>query len=185
MKELSMHILDIVQNSIRAEASLVEIVVDENLKEDSFSITIKDDGKGMDEAILKQVVDPFFTSRTTRKVGLGIPMIKASAEACEGSFEISSEVGKGTCVKAIYKHSHIDRAPLGNILDTLITLVISNEHTEIIYKHFINEKKFELNTVEIKKILGKEVPINNIEVIKWLKNYINEGISSLKKESEQ
>jgi hypothetical protein len=178
MKELSMHILDIAQNSIAAKASFIEIEVIEDLKKDKLTITIKDNGKGMNKELLKKVTDPFFTSRTTRKVGLGIPMFKAAAEACDGSFRVSSSPGVGTCVEAVFKHSHIDRAPLGNMVDTIVTLLISDPKIDFIYRHYKNGQKYTLNTIEIKNVL-REVPINNMEVIEWIKNNIKQGLEDL------
>ncbi|WIF94409.1 sensor histidine kinase [Caminicella sporogenes] len=178
MKELSMHILDIAQNSISANASLIEIIIDEDIEKDILTIIIKDNGKGMNEEILKRVTNPFYTSRTTRKVGLGIPMFKAAAEACSGFFEIKSKIGEGTTVKAVFKYSHIDRAPLGNMVDTLLTLILSNPNIDFIYVHKKNNKSYILNTKEIKEILG-EVPINNIDVLKWIKDNLKEGLKDL------
>ncbi|BEP28475.1 ATP-binding protein [Helicovermis profundi] len=178
MRELSLHILDIAQNSISAHAESLRIAIIEDLKCDKLLIKIKDDGDGMDSEILKKVVDPFYTTRTTRKVGLGIPMYKAKAENCNGSFSIKSEVGIGTEVDAEFEHSHIDRVPLGNMADTIITIILSNPNMELIYTHMVNEKKFTLNTKEIKKILG-DVPISNLEVISWLKEYLKEGLQEL------
>lgn len=178
MRELSMHILDIAQNSIVAGASEIQISVDENLKEDTLTIIIEDNGKGMDEEELIKVTNPFFTSRTTRKVGLGIPMFKAAAEGCEGSFKIESTKGKGTYVEAIFKHSHIDRVPLGNIADTMMVLISSDISINFIYRHIKNSQEYILDTKEIKDVLG-EVPINNIEVLEWVKSNIIEGINNL------
>lgn len=178
MRELSMHILDIAQNSIVADASVIKITIDENLKEDIMKIIIEDDGKGMSDDELAMVTNPFFTSRTTRKVGLGIPMFKASAEACDGYFKINSKKGEGTYVEAKFKHSHIDRVPLGNMSDTMIVLVTSDINIDFIYKHIKNDKEFVLNTKAIKEVLG-EVPISNIEVLDWIKSNIIEGINEL------
>ncbi len=178
MRELSMHILDIAQNSIVAGASLVKIVVEENLNEDFLTIIIEDNGKGMGENELEKVTNPFYTSRTTRKVGLGVPMFKASAEACDGSFRINSKKGEGTYVEAKFKHSHIDRVPLGNMPDTMVVLVSSDIKIDFIYRHIRNDKEYVLDTREIKDILG-EVPINSIEVLDWIKGNIIEGIKEL------
>lgn len=173
-----MHILDIAQNSIVAGAALIQIIVDENIKEDMLTIIIEDNGKGMTEEELSMVTNPFFTSRTTRRVGLGIPMFKASAEACDGAFKIDSVKGKGTYIEAKFKHSHIDRAPLGNIPDTMVVLIASDVNINFVYKHIKNNKQYILNTREIKEVLG-EVPINDIEVLDWVKSNIAEGIKDL------
>lgn len=181
MRELSLHILDIAQNSISANSDSVRIAVIEDVENDLLTIMIKDDGRGMDDETLRRVVDPFYTTRTTRKVGLGIPMFKSSAEACDGEFEIKSQVGVGTEVKATFKYSHIDRVPLGNMADTIITVILSNPLLELIYTHKFNEEGFCLNTKEIRKTLGNEVPIDNIDVIMWLKEYIAEGLAEIRK----
>lgn len=178
MRELSMHILDIAQNSIVAGASIIQITIDEDLEADKLTITIEDDGKGMNEEEVAMVTNPFFTSRTTRRVGLGIPMFKASAKACDGSFQIRSTKGKGTYVEAIFRHSHIDRVPLGNMADTMVVLITSDINIDFFYTHKRNDKVYTLNTKEIKEILG-EVEINNMEVIDWIKGNIIEGLKEL------
>lgn len=178
MRELSMHILDIAQNSISAGASVIKIVIDEDLKSDILTIIIEDNGKGMDEDEVNKVTNPFFTSRTTRKVGLGVPMFKASAKACEGTFQIKSSKGNGTYVEARFKHSHIDRAPLGNMVDTMIVLITSDINIDFVYTHKKNNNEYILNTKEIKEVLG-EVPINSIEVLDWIKSNITEGTMEL------
>ncbi len=182
MRELSLHILDIVQNSISAEATIVEIEIDENLRDDSLTIDICDNGRGMSETMAAQVIDPFFTTRTTRKVGLGIPMFKANAEGCDGSFEICSKEGVGTTLKAIFKHSHIDRVPLGNMADTIMTCVMSNPTGDLYYKHQINNKSFVFSTLDIRKVLGDEVPLEDLEVLKWIAEFVEEGLTSLRAE---
>ncbi|HKL11346.1 MAG TPA: ATP-binding protein [Clostridia bacterium] len=178
MKELSMHILDIAQNSVHADSKLVEIEISENIKKNILEISIKDDGKGMDEETLKKVTDPFYTSRTTRKVGLGIPMLKSAAETCDGSFSMKSEVGKGTELTASFRYDHIDRAPLGNIVDTVVTVVISDINIDFIYRHHVDDRCFKLDTREIKEVLG-DVPLNNVDVICWIKDHIKEGIEKI------
>lgn len=178
MRELSLHILDIAQNSIAAESETLRIAIIEDLTMDSLIIKIKDDGVGMDSDTVKKVIDPFYTSRTTRKVGLGIPLFKLSAEQCGGMFDIKSQLGVGTEIVAEFKHSHIDRVPLGNMADTLITIINASESMDLIYTHSYNGKCFALNTKEIKKLL-EGVSINTMDVIKWLKEYITEGISDI------
>lgn len=178
MKELSLHILDIVQNSIAAQASLVEIIILEYTDKNALSIEIIDNGKGMDKETIQKVSDPFWTSRTTRKVGLGIPLFKAAAEQCNGMFLISSEIDKGTKVLAEFERDHIDRAPLGDIAETISLLIMTNEHIDFIYTYCFNEQVYELDTREIKKVLG-DMPISNLEVIDWIKENINEGIKEI------
>lgn len=181
MKELSLHILDIARNSIVANAENIRIVIIEDLEKDILVIKIKDDGKGMDNETVRDVVDPFYTTRTTRKVGLGVPMFKANAESCDGEFHINSELGFGTEIIAKFRHSHIDRVPLGDMAETIVTIVNANANIDLLYTHEINNRKFTLNTKEIRKRLG-EVEINNLDVLIWLKSYIKEGLEELQSE---
>lgn len=178
MKELSLHILDIARNSIVAGSKNIRICIIEDLEKDELVIKIKDDGKGMDEETVKKVVDPFYTTRTTRKVGLGVPMFKANAEACNGTFEIKSELGIGTELIARFEHSHIDRVPLGNMADTIITIINGDANIDLLYTHEIDDEKFTLNTKDIRKRLG-DVSITNIDVLIWLKSYISEGLEEI------
>jgi hypothetical protein len=180
MKELSLHILDIAQNSIKAEANLIEIEIDENINNNLLSISIKDNGNGMDEEILKKVIDPFFTTRTVRNVGLGIPLLKNAAERCDGSFEISSRIGYGTEVKAVFVYNHIDRAPLGKMGDTMMVLLNNSEKFEIYYKHIYNSNEFVFDTKEIRTLLD-DVNITSPDILLWIKDYIKENIDELKK----
>lgn len=179
MRELSLHILDIAQNSIVAGAETLRIAIIEDLVKDRLIIRIKDDGKGMDEETVTRVVDPFYTTRTTRRVGLGIPMFKASAESCHGCFEIKSQLGVGTEMDAEFQHSHIDRVPLGNMTDTIVTIIMGGPKMDLIYTHCVNEKRFCLNTKEIRKTLGDEIPITNLDVIKWLREYVGAELENL------
>lgn len=178
MKELSLNILDIAENSIAANATLVEIKVSESISENLLTITIADDGKGMSEDFLKTVTDPFATTRLTRKVGMGISLLKLIAEQSGGAFEIFSKVGEGTTVKASFQHNHIDRPPLGNIEQTISTLVSCNLNVNFIYEHTFDDGKFTFSTKEVADIL-KGVPLNNPDVILWMQDYIKEGIAEI------
>jgi len=178
LKELSLHILDIAQNSIKADASIIKIIIEEDIEKDLYSITIEDNGIGMDDDFLKVVDNPFITTRTTRKVGLGISLIKAATKRCDGDFRIYSEKGKGTKVIAIFKHSHIDRAPLGDIGQTIMTLINSNKDIEYTYIHDVNGNMFTFDTREVKRILDG-VSIESSDVLLWIKDYINENIDIL------
>ena len=179
MRELSLHILDIAQNAIKADAEILRIAVIEDYQRDLLTIKVKDDGVGMDEDMLEKVVDPFFTTRTTRKVGLGIPLFKLAALQCEGDFEIKSKSGVGTEIIASFKYSHIDRVPLGNMAETIVTIINVCETMDLIYTHEVEGKSFTLNTKEIKKLL-EGINITNIDVLAWLKTYIEEGLEELK-----
>ena len=180
MKELSLHILDIAENSVHADADKIEIAVTENLKNDTLSIRIQDNGKGMDQALVRQITDPFITSRTTRKVGLGIPFFKAAAEACNGSFQILSEPGKGTEVKVSFQRSHIDRMPLGDLRGTYLALIIGYPDVNWILKYGRDEREFILDDNPIKEILDG-VPLSEPEVIQYLREVINEGFNRVSK----
>ncbi len=173
MRELSLNILDIAQNSISAKANLVEIVVEENSSEKTLTIKIIDDGCGMDEEMLERVNDPFCTTRTTRKVGMGIPLFKMAAEMTGGSFEISSTVGVGTSVAARFKTDSIDFTPLGDIDETIVTLVTMNTHIDFLYRLVIDGEEFTLSTKQLKDILGG-VPLNEPEVVMWIRGYLKE-----------
>ena len=178
MREISLHILDILQNSVTANASLIELGITEDKEKDLFEFYIKDNGKGMDEEFLKNVTSPFTTKRTTRKVGLGIPLLKLAAEGAGGCIDIKSKVGVGTVVKATFSYNHIDRQPLGNIVDTMFTVITSYTETDFLYIHKIKDKTFELDTREMKKILGG-VPMNDPGVMQWLLGYLKEGEEEL------
>lgn len=181
MNELSLHILDICQNSIKANASLIEILINENTVDNIYEIIIKDNGCGMDSKTLNEVSDPFFTTRTTRNVGLGVSLFKMATEMAGGNFYIDSVINKGTTVTAQFKHNHIDRAPLGNIAETIGVLVLNEMKIDIIYKHSYNFKNYTFDTREIRKVL-EGIPFTNYEVIKWIKNNIKEGILDIHKE---
>ncbi|MDI3480906.1 MAG: hypothetical protein PWQ97_561 [Tepidanaerobacteraceae bacterium] len=178
MKELSLHVLDIVENSINAGATLVEINIDEDTKKDVMIIEIIDNGRGMDETTLQKVKDPFFTTRTTRKVGLGLPLFEQAAKSCGGELEIYSKVGEGTRIKASFVRSHIDRPPLGNMSDTMVLLVAANPGKDFIYRHRIDGGEFVLDTREIKKTL-QDVPISNPMVLDWIKAFVEENLKQI------
>jgi hypothetical protein len=178
MRDLSLHIMDIVQNSLSAKADKIDITICAHTDIDLLEINIKDNGVGMDEEFLKDVKDPFKTTRTTRKVGLGISLFEASAKSASGGLVINSEKNVGTEVKACFKISHIDRLPLGNVAETLTTLIMAQPHVE--YNLVIDNKKeqFKFSSLDVKKILG-DVPITQFEVIKWIGEYVNEGIKTI------
>ncbi len=178
MQELSLNVLDIAQNSIKANATLVTIEVSEDTVAHRLSLVIEDDGCGMTKEQVANVVDPFFTTRTTRKVGLGVPFFKMSAESTGGSFSIESEVGKGTKTSATYCTDHIDMLPLGDINETIISLISVNPHMEFLYKRTLDGKSFVLDTREIRSVL-EGVPINSPDVLVFLKEYLNENDSEI------
>jgi hypothetical protein len=180
LRELSLHILDIVQNSISAQASFIEIIIQEDDKNNSMTIEITDNGRGMSKELLEKVTNPFITTRKTRKVGLGISLFKAACERCNGKFYIDSKLGEGTKIYVSFEKNHIDRAPLGDMANTIIILILSNEKIDYLYKHSLNENEFILDTREVRKVLGT-VPLNNMEVIDWIKGNVLDGLSEMKK----
>lgn len=158
MEDLSLHILDIAENSIRAEASKIEIRVIEDIERDLLTIEIEDNGQGMDEETVKKVLDPFFTTKTTRKVGLGLPLLSQAARESGGDIEIESKVGKGTRVKATFRYSHIDCKPLGNMEATLRTLIVGNPEVDFIYEHKKGEQEYRVDTRKLRaKIKARTV----------------------------
>lgn len=172
MVELSLHVLDIAQNSIKADASLIEIIVVEDIADNVLSITIKDNGCGMTAEFLNDVTNPFRTSRTTRRVGLGISMFKSAAEITGGSFDIQSEVGVGTTVTANFVYDSIDRQPLGDMVSTIITLVNSRPDIDYLYHHIYNDKEFDFDTRQIKSVIGEEISLAEPEILNWIENSI-------------
>ncbi len=182
MKEISLHILDIVQNSTRAQATEVGIEIVEDLAANLMNIEIKDNGCGMNEEKLATITHPFSTSRTTRRVGLGLSLFQAAAERCNGSLTIQSESEKGTTISVVFEHNHIDRAPLGDIVTTMVGLMIGNPDTDFCYRHSVNGSLFNVDTKEIKQELG-EVPITEISVIHFLTEYMQSHLEALYKET--
>ena len=178
MRELSLHILDLAQNSLTAGASRLDIIVEIDHKKDLVAITLSDDGKGMAPDFLKTVTSPFTTTRTTRKVGLGIPMFKENAELTGGTFSIESTVGAGTKMRAGFVLSSIDRPPLGDLAATMISLVVSNPEFHFHLDYLVDGQSFSCDTEEIRAVLGP-VPLDSPEVVSWMKDYLEEGIESL------
>lgn len=176
MTELSLHVLDIAQNSITAGAALIKISIIIDTIKDNLCIEISDDGRGMDEKTIEKVTDPFFTTRTTRDVGLGIPFFKYSAKVTGGSFSIQSKIGWGTTITGNYTLSHIDRMPLGDMVATMHTLITFNTHIHFLYTYKVDERCFILDTREFKEILG-DIPLNIPEVSAYIKEYLMENTS--------
>jgi len=176
-----LHILDIAENSIRAQARRVEIRIEDNRKKDLLSLEIIDDGRGMDPKTAENALDPFFTTKTTRRFGLGLPLLAEAARAASGNFTISSKVGKGTRIKATFQASHIDTKPLGDIAQTLTTLIMGHPEVDILYTHRTDHRKYLLDTAAIKDQLDGR-PINSPEVIRFIKAHINEGLDHLRRQ---
>ena len=177
MKELSLNILDIAENSVKAKATLTEISIMENFEE--LVITITDDGCGMTEEILKMVTDPFYTTRTTRKVGMGLPLLKLQAEQTDGTLTINSKhISKfpdehGTTVCATFNKKHIDCTPLGDVVSSITTLIQGHPDTDFLFTHKFESGEAVLDTRELRQVL-EGVPLNTYEVIKWIEEYLKE-----------
>ena len=178
MKDLSQHILDIVQNSIRAKAKLISIEIAEKPDDDQYIITITDNGTGMSKEHLLRSFDPFYTSRTTRKVGLGLSLFKQNAEMTGGSFSIESELGKGTKVTAIFGMNHLDRPVMGDLVGTLLILFCSSDNINYVFKHQTPSGSFKLDTREVRQILDN-VPINHPEIRPFLKEMLQENLEQI------
>lgn len=177
MKELSLNILDIAENSVKAKASLTEISIDED--KERLIITITDDGCGMTEETLKTVTDPFYTTRTTRKVGMGLPLLKLQSEQTGGSLVIESKHisnypdNHGTKVCATFYKNHIDCTPLGDVVASIITLIQGHPDTDFLFTHNYENGQAVLDTRELRLVL-EGVPLNTYEVIKWIEEYLKE-----------
>ena len=178
MKELSLNILDIVQNSIRAKASMISISVEESVIGNTLSIGIKDNGEGMPAKMLETVTDPYTTSRTKRKVGLGLPFLRQHAEMAGGNLNIISVPGEGTSVEANFILNHFDRQPLGDISGVLKIMIIANPGIEFAYRHKTDMGKFEIDTKEIKEVLETEDLTDN-GLMNDIRDMIRDNLESI------
>jgi hypothetical protein len=175
LRELSLHILDIAENSVQAGAKTIEIEVKEDTKLDRLRIQVKDDGRGMSKEKMENLSDPFVTSRTTRKVGLGIPFLKEAADACNGYLKIESTIGKGTQVEVNFQRSHIDRMPLGDLAGTFLNLLVGYPEVNWIFNYQKDEKIFHLNDTDLKKELAG-IPLSDATVLSYLRETIEDGV---------
>lgn len=175
MDEICSHILDIVANSVAAKATLITIEIDQDKGTNILSLRIIDNGVGMDEETIKKVLDPFYTTKIGKKVGLGIPLVKGTAETTGGTFRLSSTVGQGTELFVSFDLNHPDVPPLGNVKDTILVIVVGNPDTDFFFRITTDTKEFILDTKEIRTLLDG-VPINHPEVITFLSNYIDENM---------
>ena len=178
MEDLSLHILDVVENCITAEATRIEVKITEDTEENLLTVEMSDNGKGMSKELLENATDPFYTTRTTRKVGLGIPLLAQSARESNGEISIKSKIGEGTSIKATFQYDHIDRKPLGDIGQTMIILIMSNPDIDFLFEHKNNDKVYTLDTAEMKKELDG-IPINNPDVIKIINNDISAWLNGI------
>ena len=180
MREMSLHIMDVAENGIGAGASLIEIRVAEDGKTNRLTIGIKDNGRGIPADILDKVTDPFYTTRTTRRVGLGLSLFREASRRCEGEFGIRSKQGEGTEVSASFRLDHIDLAPMGDMVGTMTSLIVGNPQVDFVYTHEVDGRVFKLDTREVKQELdGME--ITRPEVIKFLGDLIRESMIDIRK----
>jgi len=180
MKELSLHILDLVQNSLRAEAKCIRISVTDSVSQDLLEITIEDDGYGMDAALLAKVTEPFTTTRTTRQMGMGIPLFQMVAEQTGGRLTIESTPGQGTTLRCAFVRSHIDLLPLGDMVETLITLVQGAPEVDFLYCYKTDTQELLFDTREIREIL-EDVPLNEPDVLHWIRGHLQELEASIER----
>lgn len=175
MKEISLNLLDILENSIKADSKNIELLIIDDDKKDEIYIEINDDGIGMEEELKEKVFDPFYTSSTNKKVGLGLPLFRYEAESCGGYVKIDSKKGEGTSVKIKFVKSHIDRPPFGDIVSSILSIFITHPEINFKYKHIYNEKVFEVSTEVLKEALGgdKFSPIMIKGIEEFLRNNLN------------
>jgi hypothetical protein len=178
MEDISLHILDVAENGIIAGASLVKITVDEDLKGDKLRIVIEDNGRGMTPEFVEKVLDPFVTTRTTRKVGLGLSLFQQSAQEAGGDLMIHSLPGWGTTVTVSMSHSHIDRKPMGDMAATILTLIEGNPEVDFVYTHRKEEKEYVLDTRELRLEL-EEIPLNSPVVVSLIRENLVSGLQEV------
>jgi len=178
MNELSLYILDICENSIHADSKNLYLTIEEDVKNNLLVITIEDDGRGMSKEVLEKVTNPFYTTRTTRKVGLGIPLFKELCELCEGSFEITSTEGVGTKDVAKFKLDSIDLPPLGKLDETLYCLADNDQGVELTFQYKKGDKEFAFSTKEIKEVLDG-IPLSEPSIVMWFKQMVQDGLNEI------
>jgi hypothetical protein len=172
MDDLAAYLLDIIQNSITAQSNLIALSIEER---ENLSITIEDDGVGMSEKVLSQVTSPFYTTRTTRKVGLGLPLVKMLCEQTEGQFHLSSTEGLGTTLKMILNHKHIDMPPFGNLGEMIYTVSIHQDVSEFLFSFSSQEGKFSYRLSEVRRMFQETLATYDVMqgIIEWINNEIN------------
>lgn len=178
MKEIALHIMDIAQNSIRAGAGEISVTVEEVPSADILTLTIADNGSGMDEETCRRAADPWFTSRTTRRVGMGLPLLQMNATLAGGTMKITSAPAKGTTVTATFGYNHYDRPPLGDVSGTIALLISANPAINIIYTHSFEGTEWSISTREIKEELGDEA-VTDLTIVRSLKEIISENVREI------
>lgn len=184
MKELSLHILDVAENGINAGADRVSISVEADRKENRFRIIIADNGRGISADLIAHITDPFYTTRTTRRVGLGLSLLKAAAQHCNGLMNVESFEGKGTTIVTEFEYDHIDRAPLGDMEGTLISLIMGYPDVAFEYSHQVESCRFEMKTMEIKNMFDGRA-VSDPDVFRGLRQILQDGFKRLKINEEK
>jgi len=180
VRELALHILDCLENAVEAGATRIALTIEEDTADDRLAITVEDNGRGMPPDLAERVLDPFVTTRTTRHVGLGLPLLAAAAERTGGGVSVRSEPGRGTVVRATFGLSHWDRAPLGDLPATLLAVLLAQPPVELAYRHRVDDREFACDTEEVRRVLG-DVPLTHPQVRAWLREFLEEGIASLQR----
>jgi anti-sigma regulatory factor (Ser/Thr protein kinase) len=184
VRELSLHILDLLENAVEAGSSRIELTIEEDLKTDWMVIEVADNGRGMSQEVMERALDPFCTTRTTRHVGLGLPLFMEAARRCGGDLVIQSNPGEGTRVRATFRHSHIDRAPLGDLAGALMAILLSERPVDLDFCHRIDSEVFRLDSSEIREEL-ENVPLSHPKVRDWLFHVLREGEATLTDKKEE
>jgi len=175
MREIALHLLDAARNAVEAGATAIALTVTEDAKADTLEFLLEDNGKGMDPGTLAKAADAFYSTRTTRRVGLGLPLLRATCERCGGDLQIESRPGEGTVVHGKLQLTHVDRPPLGDMGAVTQALACESDHTSFRYRHQANGATFGLDTVELQRELG-EVPLTDPRVLCWLAQFVNDHI---------
>ncbi|MDI7274542.1 MAG: ATP-binding protein [Anaerolineae bacterium] len=183
MRELALHILDVLQNAIEAGATRITLTIEEDQAGNRLAFTVRDNGRGMPPDLAARVLDPFVTTRQTRRVGLGLPLLAAAAERAGGGVQVRSREGQGTEVSATFQLRHWDRAPLGDLPGTLLAVLLGREAVHLTYEHRVDGREFRLDTDELRQALG-EVPFTHPSVRAWLREYLEEAIAGLQRPAE-
>lgn len=178
MKELSMHVYDLMENSTAANAKDITLTIRDDKNSNIFDFTINDNGKGMPQELMARVMDPYTTSRTTRKVGLGLPLIKQNTERCNGGTELQSEPGVGTRLHFWFEHNNWDRPPMGDLAGTIAMLCGAHEDIHIVMHYITNQGAYTFDTAEVKEALDG-MSLNDVHIMKYLKEMIQENLSEI------
>lgn len=185
LEDLSQHVLDIAENSVAADATRVSVEIEENRRSNLLRVVIQDNGKGMSPDFLARVTDPFTTTRTTRRVGMGLPFLKQSTELCGGAFSLQSRLGEGTRTEASFSYDSIDRPPLGDMPATVMALFMGHPEIDWTYTHTVAGEHFSITTQELVEVLEDRELLRSTEVGLWIKEQLAEAIDTLHAEENK